>query len=274
MRMIFKDSRNRVRAVESEENPVPIHRSYGVRKKEGFFAWLNNRIAGVFAIILFAFLAIMWVLGLYALMGALGVIGTALGFVVTVCLVYFVGFRRIRKRRKFLHKLKKTCKKCNFKLDFKRKFFDSIRFHSDGLDFTVETGEKLYCVKIIPSKKLSHVIFYDKDTVHIRTNITRSHFKLVLGLNKPKLKIQRFGFANTQMPHTSKQVQKITLLNPVPLDMFYRDSDGAVIATGNGHTFYDYTLYAGTGFINLLLRQHEDENNTYKNRYSDKTVGH
>ena len=266
--------KNRFRAVESTENPVPLHRSYGVRKREGFFAWFNNKIAAVFALILIAFLVTIWFLGIYALIGALGVIGTALGFVATACIIYFVGLRRVRIRRKFLRRLKKTCKKCNFKLTFKRGFFSALKFHSDGLDFTVETGEKLYCVKMIPSKKLSHVIFYDKDTVQIRTNITRSHFKLVLGFNEPKTKMVKFSFENIKTPYTSKQVENIALLNPVPLDMFRRDSDGAVIATGNGHKFYDYTLYAGSGFINTLARQHENENGTCKNRYSDNVIGH
>lgn len=271
--MIFKNG-HKIRAVESTENPVPLHRSYGVRKKEGFFAWFNNKIAAVFALILIAFLVVIWFLGIFALMGALGAIGTALSFVVTACIVYFVGLRRVRIRRKFIRRLKKVCKKCNFKLTFKRGFFSALRFHFDGLDFTVETGEKLYCVKLIPAKKLSHVIFYDKDTVQIRTNITRSHFKLVLGFNDPKTKMVKFGFESTEIPHTSKEVENVALLNPVPLDMFRRDSDGAVIATGNGHRFYDYTLYAGSGFINALVRRHEDENNICKNRYSDGAVGH
>lgn len=271
--MILKSGKH-VRAVESKENPVPLYRSYGVRKKEGFFAWFNNKIAAVFAVILIVFLAAIWVIGLYLLIGALGTIGIALGFIASVCIVYFVGLRRVRIRRKFIRRLKKICKKSNFKLTFKRGFWSGLRFHSDGLDLTVETGQKMYCVKFIPSKKLSHVIFYDRETVKIRTNITRSHFKLVLGFNDPKTKMVKFGFANAKAPCTSKEIENIVLLNPVPLDMFRRDADGAVIATGNGYKFYDYTLYGGSGFINALARQHENENNTYGNRYSSGKIEH
>ncbi|MBE6694147.1 MAG: hypothetical protein E7589_05235 [Ruminococcaceae bacterium] len=276
--MIFHNRngyKNRFRAVESKENPVPIYRSYGVRKREGFFAKFNNLLAAVYLIILLAFLAVMWGLGVYALIGMLGPIGIALSVIISACLVYFIGFRRIRKRRKFLRKLKKTCRKCNFKLTYTRGFFSALRFHSDGLDFTVETGERLYCVKFIPSKKLSHVVFLDKNTVRIKTNITRNVFKLVLGFNDPRVTDKKFGFADTALPHTRKKAVKAVVLNPVPLDMFRRDSDGAVIATGSGQEFYDYTLYSGSGFINTLTREHESQNNLLTSqRYSTDTVGH
>ncbi|MBQ9163026.1 MAG: hypothetical protein IJX74_07115 [Clostridia bacterium] len=265
----------KARAVESKENPVPIYRSYGMRKREGFFAKFNNLLAVVCLILLLALLAIMLVLGVYMLIAILGPIGTALSVIISACLVYFIGFRRIRKRRKFLRKLKKACRKCNFKLTYMRGFFSALCFHSDGLDFTVETGERLYCVKFLPSKKLSHVVFLDKNTVQIKTNITRNVFKLVLGFNEPRVTDKKFGFADTALPHTNKKAVKAVVLNPVPLDMFRRDSDGAVIVTGSGQEFYDYTLYSGSGFINTLTREHESQNNLLTSqRYSTDTVGH
>ena len=67
-----------------------------------------------------------------------------------------------------------------------------------------------------------------------------------------------------QRPHYSRRfygfdsrtdAKKILLLNPVPFEFYYWNTETSRLTFGgNGDSFFGYTAYTGTGFINMLSR--------------------
>ena len=92
----------RSRVQKSEINPVPLYRSYGVTKKEGFFAYLNDHLATVLLLIMYFWCFVIIVVGIWGIIVMLGALGIGLAVCVGVALVYRIGFKITRKRRAFL----------------------------------------------------------------------------------------------------------------------------------------------------------------------------
>ena len=243
------------RIVTSKLNPVPLYRSYGVTKKEGFWAKMNNVLAAILAAVLFTLLFITWGLGIYILVGMLGTIGVALVLIAIASFVYFKLCKKIRKRFKFLRRLKKYCKRMGYNLKFYRGFFAALKLNGQGIDLTVDTGKKLWTVRFFtPKKYLSHIIFESKEKIGIKTNITKSQLKFVLGFNKPKYKQLDYKYDEC-INAEGRRSARALIINPVPHEVFKKDSDGAVIPIGTGEKLFGYTLFTGSGFLDTLARE-------------------
>ena len=242
-------------ARKSDIGQVPLHRSYGVKKREGFFTHLNDTIAVAMAVCLIILLSIIWIMGIVMLVVLLGSIGILLISVAALLFVYLKLCRTLRKRLKFIFKLKRTCKRLGLKLQFKRGVLKGMKLNSQGLDFIVDSPKKRWCVRFYtPKKYLSHLTFIDKNTVEIKTNITKSRLKFVLGLEEPKTRRIPYSFAE-EVASGSKKVAKALILNPVPHDVFKKDTDGATIPIGTGEYLYGYTMFSGSGFLEALHRE-------------------
>ena len=241
----------------ADEEPVTLARSYGVKKRVTLFTHLNEVMAVVMAVILIALFTMILVAGYIWLTIMLGAIGIMLVFVSAVAFVYLVPCRSLRKRIKFISRLKKKCKKLGYKLEFKRGLFKGLMFNKEGLDFTVDTRKKQWRVRFMtPKRHLCHIIFVDKNTLDIKTNLTTSRFKFVLGLNNAKTKRIKYSF-NDPLPTGYKKVSRALILNPVPHDAFKKDADGAIIPIGTGEYLYGYTMFSGRGFLQTLTREDE-----------------
>ena len=239
----------------SDIEPIELHRSYGVTKKETWLTHLNSWLASVLAVKLLIGLSVVWILALVLLIAMLGYIGILLAIIAAILFVYFVLLRKVRKRIKFLFRLRRICKKYGFKLEWKRNFFSGLRFNKCGLDFTVDTGKKIWCVRFFTTPKyLSHIIFVDKRSIQIKTSIIKSRLGFVLGLNKSKVKHVEYTFDDCVESDT-KKIEKAILLNPVPHDIFKKDYDGAIIPIGTGERIHGYTIFSGSGFLENLRRE-------------------
>lgn len=240
------------RLIDTE--PVSFVRSYGVRKKFGFFAHFNSLFACVLATTLFIFLGIVFGMGIFAVVYMLGAIGIVITVVAILCIVWFGVLRVPRKRRKFLKNLKKACKKNGYILEFKRGFWAGLKNDTSGYDFTVKTKNTLWCARFFTCRrKASHLIFEDDHTITVRTNIVKNNIKLIYGLINTKDKRIEYSFDDP--PPTSYMTAKRALIiNPVPHTIFKKDIDGVVGATGSGEEMYGYTIFSGSGFIETLKR--------------------
>lgn len=239
----------------SDIEPIELHRSYGVTKKETWITHLNGVLASVLAVILIVMLSAVWILGIVLLIGMMGYLGIFLAMVACAVLIYLIPMRKLRKRVRFLFRLRRTCKKYGFKLTFKRNFFSGLRFNKRGLDFTVDTGKKIWCVRFFTTPKyLSHITFVDKKSIQIKTGIIKSRLGFVLGLNKSKVKSVEYTFDDCIEADT-KKVERAILLNPVPHDIFKKDYDGAIIPIGTGERIHGYTIFSGSGFLENLRRE-------------------
>lgn len=262
----------RVLAEYSELNQTELYRSYGAKKKEGFFAHLNDKIATLLLVVLYAFQIAIWALGVFWLTVLLGTIGIFLAVCAISAFVWWKFFRVFRKRVKFILKLKKTCKNLGYKIKFHRGFFKGLRFNKTGIDFTVDTGKKLWTVRFLPCRKYNmDLIFEDEKTIVMKTNPLRLKGSLmntddpranrvmgVFGLTnlfkRGKTKTINYSFTELEEKMYGK-TERALIINPVPHTMLKKEKDGATYETGTGEKMWGYTAFSGTGFINKLKQE-------------------
>lgn len=239
---------------ENDENSIPLHRSYGVRKRETLVTRFNNILAVGIAVLTYLMLAAVWLLGVVILTALLGSIGIMLICIFAVLFVYFVPCRRLRKRLRFVLRLKRLCRKNGYVLTFERGFFKGLKINKEGFDFTVDTGTLFWAVRFYtPRKYLSHLTFIDRNTVEVKTNITKSHFKYIVGLLGERVRREQYSFDDAPTCR-GRRTMKALILNPVPHEAFKKDADGATVPIGSGEHLYDYTLFSGTGFLNIIAK--------------------
>ena len=251
---------------------VPLHRSYGKKKRENFFSYLNEFIASALLVIMYTMLLIMLAIGCYVLITLLGTIGQFISIFLVLTLAYRTIFRVHRKRIKFLLKLRRECKKLGFKIEYKRPFFKSFKFNTEGIDLTVDTGKKLWSVRFLPCKKYNcDLIFEDENTIKIKNNPirlksslmgrgrhTRSTRPIKMDTNTPvkqigKAKTIKYSFTE-EITHIRRKSVRALVINPVPHTIRKKEKDGAIYETGTGERMWGYTIFSGSGFIETLKR--------------------
>lgn len=264
-------------AVYSELNQTELHRSYGVKKKEGFFAHLNDHLATLLLIIMYFWCFVIIIIGSVAVVIMLGTIGIVLATVTIAVLAYRIGFRVTRKRRSFLRRLRRCCRKNKYKLKFYRGYFKATKFNTDGIDFTVDTGRELWSVRFLTYRKYNiDMIFEDEKTLTIKTNPVRmkasimpseSEMPFMTGIaarmtlsgTMPKFfqrkKVLNFDYSFTDIEEMEgRECKRALVINPLPHTIKKKEEDGAVYETGSGERMWGYTIYSGSGFITELNR--------------------
>lgn len=240
--------------IKGEEGQVPLYRSYGVRKKvnKGVI-FVNVILTKILFVLLIAFeFSVIGICSVVIFMYG-GALASALVALTFTCLLVNKYTKVGRRRLGFLRKFKRFCKKNSYTIEKKRPFFASLKWNdSKEVDIVLHTGEKTYYIKYVtPKKPLSSVTFLSKReiryTVHARKNV----FSLMLGF-KDKSQV-----LNIKFPAEIEGGEKILLVNPKPRDIFVKNSDGAIIPTGSGESIYGYTIYTGTGFVDMLKREEE-----------------
>ena len=259
----------------SELNQTEMYRSYGVKKKEGFFAHVNDKMATVMLVVLYALQLTILALGFFWLTVLLGSIGIFLAVSFAVAFVWWKFFRVFRKRVKFLFKLKKECKKLGYKIKFYRSFFKGLFFNKSGVDLTVDTGKKLWTVRFLPCKKYNmDLIFEDEKTIVMKINPVRLKGSLMGEVNSStpataratgligltsvfrKSKEKRLEYSFTEMrEQLYRKSERALIVNPVPHTMKKKEADGATYETGTGERMWGYTVFSGSGFINMLRNE-------------------
>jgi len=281
-----KNEKKKTSAEYSDIYQVPLHRSYGVKKKENVFAHINDYIATALLVVLYALQLAIWVLGIFWLTVMLGAVGTVLAVSALLIFIWWKFFRVFRKRVKFLFKLKKTCKSLGYKIKFYRGFFKGLRFNKSGVDFTVNTGKKIWTVRFLPCKKYNmDLLFEDEKTIVMKTNPIRLKSSLMHGAsatrravstNGPmamgkaaskagalgalgvfkKSKVKRIEYSFTELEgNIYGKSERALIINPVPHTMLKKENDGTIYETGTGEKMWGYTAFSGSGFINMLKNE-------------------
>ena len=264
--------KKRVIAEYSELNQTEIYRSYGVKKKEGVFAHLNDKIATVMLVILYVLQLTILVLGFFWLTVLLGTIGIVLAVCLLAAFIWWKFFRVFRKRVGFLLKLKRACKSLGYKIKFYRGFFRGLGFKNEGVDLTVDTGKKLWTVRFLPCKKYNmDLIFEDEKTIVMKVNPVRLKGSLMGEFNGStpstaratgmiglisvfrKSREKRIEYSFTDMKEQLyRKSERALIINPVPHTLKKKEADGAIYETGTGERMWGYTVFSGSGFINML----------------------
>ena len=251
-------------AVEKRERveveDVPLYRSYGVTKKVNLRkrrileaigkAWTVLFLAIELGIILF----ITFLFAFYT-----DVLVATVLFIILFSIFFFNATKLIRRRARFLRRLKQFCKKNRYELEFKRGFFKSLSWaKGDALDFTVKAGKWTYYVKFATSKRfLASFTFISKSQMKYTKIARRNRFTTILDF-KDKIYTMPIAFPEA-LDDKDKYAVKVILINPAVMNIEKKERDGAVLPTGSGEKLFGYTVYTGTGFIETLKRNEEEE---------------
>jgi len=222
--------------------------------KESFIGKLNNALATLMGIALIFFCAIVLFIYIFFIISTLEKVGVILSVLTVATLIYAIALRVPRKRLTFIRGLKRVCRKSGFRIKKERGFFKSLFNNKCGFDLVISSRSTSYYIRFFAAhRRASHLTFCDDCTVKITTNIHKSRFKAVLGLNKPRVKAISYSYMDTP-PSNVKNAIKVLLVNPVPHDIFKKETDGSLTPIGTGEKLYGYTLYTATGFLNELER--------------------
>jgi hypothetical protein len=243
--------------VETED--VPLYRSYGVTKKVNPTARkIRDFFAKALTVILLAFELALILLTTAMLAFYTDVLIATVLFLILFSIFFFNATKLLRRRLSFLSKLKKTCKKNGYRLQFKREFFKSLSWAEDStVDFTVKAGKWTYYVKFATSRRfLSSFTFVSKNQMKYTKIARKNRFSIIFDL-KDRTRTMPIEFPKG-IDDKDKYTVRAVLINPAVMNIERKGSDGVVIPTGSGERLFGYTIYTGTGFIETLKRNAED----------------
>ncbi len=224
-------------------------------REEGIIGKFSGLLATIMGLWIIFFCAMVLTTFTYFMIAAFGKVGIILAVVTALLLIYLIALRVPRKRIAFMRKLKRFCKKNGFRIKKERGFIKSLRNNANGFDLIVSSRSTSYYVRFYAAyRRASHLTFCDENIVQVTTNIHNNRFKVVLGLDKLRVKNKSYSYSD-KPPSSVKNAVKVLLVNPVPHDMFKMNPGGTVTPTGTGEKLYGYTLYTASGFLNMLERE-------------------
>ena len=239
---------------EYEKDEKPLYRAYGVWKRAhpvlgriGFYA-LRTLIILELSILGLAFFA-----GIFSLI----VYGSKL--VATVFLLFVFGIvafiltKALRKRLAFYRRLRKLCKKEKFRLKMIRKPWKSFFWSSAEPDFILSAGMCDYYVHFLTVAKYNSTLSILSPEEIERISYPIDNKFTVIFEFKPTKKTYRTDF-KPMVQMGGKRCVRAIIVNPVCKEMYEKDRDGTLVATGNGLERFGYTLYTGSGFIESVKR--------------------
>ena len=266
-----RDSKNRVET--SNMSPVSRARAYGVTKRESVFTRLNEHLADVLFVVLFALYISVAVIGAIGMVYMLQEIGIVICILAALVFVYLVPLKIVRKRFFFLLKLKKLCKRNKIRLKSHRGFWQGLKNNDTGMDLTVETGTNIWLVRFFAVRKYdSAMVLSDGDSLQItsprpkgsvpsavRSSATRVRIvkrdSSALGFRRIKTTVFPISFEDGAESVNGKKVNRALIINPVPHSMYRKLPDGTIVPTGNGEKMKNYTVFTASGFAEMLQRE-------------------
>ena len=263
---MFAWGRGRFRKEQIEEHykhtdadgSVPLHRSYGVKRR--VHPWREK------AALTAGRVFVLWVLGTLLYVAGFGLVMfwiyfpeiwlRLLSVILILSIVLIRATRTIRKRRKFCRRLKKLCKNNKYRLTLEQNFFESLIWSADRHDFRLETGKFVYYVRYLTvGKYRSSLYFEQKDLIKLVKRPLNNKFTVIFDA-QPRIKYYPIDF---QTPEGgNKRVIKALVVNPVCEEMFGKNKDGGYEVTGNGGEHFGFTVFTGSGFLEAVKRNEKE----------------
>lgn len=244
--------------VETDE--IPLYRSYGVKRKVNPTAEkIKYSVAKILTVLLLVSELAIIILVTVMMAVYTDVLIATIMFIILFSIFFFNATKLLRRRMSFVRKLKKACKENKYRLEFKKSFFKSFSWAvDDSVDFTVKAGKYTYYVKYATSKRfLSSFTFVSKNQMKYTKIARHNRFTIIFDV-KDKIYTMPIEFPKG-IDENDKYTVKAILINPAVMNIEKKGSDGVVVPTGSGEKLFGYTIYTGTGFIETLKRNAEDE---------------
>ena len=238
-----------------KQSHVPLYRSYGVVRNERKIILDIAQISiqavalWVFGLLLFAF-SVGFVT--FLLYGQLLIVVLLYTSIITLLALTLT--KPLRKRLKFLRHLKKLCRQNKYRLEIHRGFFKSFFWTRDVADLTLNANGTVYIVRFLTVRKYNSALFFEnKNEIHKITYPLKNRFNTAFGI-KPRHKFYPLGELEFHAQDNLKIVSAV-IVNPVCREMFVKESDGSLSATGNGAQIFGIRIFTASGFIETLKRE-------------------
>ena len=249
-----KEKRERV-----ENEGVPLYRSYGVTKKVNLtMRAIRDTVAKIVTVVFLVIEFFLILIPTYMLAVYTDVLIATVLFLILFSIFFFNVTKLPRRRLKFWRKLKKACKKNGYELEVKRGFFKSLSWNKEGIDFKLKAGKWTYYVKFATTKRfLSSFTFVSKNEMKYSKIKRNSRFSVIMDFGiKPKSFSIKFP---SDIDDNDKYSVKAILINPAVSSVEKKGSDGVVVPTGSGEKIFGYTVFTGTGLLESVKRNIEEE---------------
>ena len=159
--------------------------------------------------------------------------------VVTMFLIYF---NRIRKRQKFISKLKKLAVQSDFTVSDIQKPYLSVFKRTNGISFTVTANQKSYDCKLISGKRKNiPIIFTDQGFLL---------FRRIIRLGKSEL----FSIYSKYDYQFESDTKKCLIITYIPKNCYFKNLSGQMRKIDTGEKIGEYTVFSAGGFLNALER--------------------
>lgn len=252
---------NRFRRVGTKESyeSVPLYRTYGVKRR--LRPWQEKVELG------FSKIALFWVLGTLSLAATLAIANFFLyypeiwvkvllsAFLVVLLLIRLT--RTIRKRAKFTRKLKRMCRKNNYRIDWIQNFLQSLVWSGNREDFILETPNCLYFVRYLTVRKYRSTVYLEgEDRIKLVKRPLQNKFTVIFDI-QPRAKYYPLDFSLSHVDGLStngRPVVKAMIINPVCEEMYYKKKEGGYEITGNGGFHFGFSVFTANGFLEAVKR--------------------
>lgn len=252
--------KDKIRIQQSEYNPVPLYRSYGVTSKERP-VWTKIKIFLQKALATFVLGVPMLVVlvGAYILIVAGGLlISTAIVSALSV-FAFFKLSKSPRKRMKFISSVKKLCRSNGYKYGYKAEILTNpIWLKSGGSPHAVlHTNSRVYHIRFLSVKKYrSKLRFESESRATLVKPPLRNSFSVIYDLKTKKKSIDIDFSQITRVP--GKENIMALVICPTCEEWSYKFSESSYVPTGNAETVFGYNVYTSSGFINDVRRFEEE----------------
>lgn len=253
--------KNKIKIEQSEYNPVPLYRSYGVKTKERPLLTkvkiiMQKAVATLALGVPISVIAI----GVIALIFASGSLLLATAIVAPAVIFTLMKITKpTRKRLKLIGDLKKLCKKYGYKYGYKLELSDSplsSKWSKGEGELVLYTNTKVYNVRMFAIRKYrSKLKFESENEMTVTVPPLRNKFAVIYDL-KTKYKKLGFDFSNV-VSVTGRETVKALIICPTCEEWSYKYSNSTYIPTGNAETVFGYKVYTASGFVSDLRRSEE-----------------
>lgn len=186
-------------------------------------------------------------------------------FVVAVLLTMKY-WRLLYKRRKFLRKLKKYCKKNKYRLENETKMLSSALKEHDGANFVINANGKRYACKLLASKnKGDPMYFTENGELYVVKSKSFTFLGGVRGMGGAGATINSLNFSNKAILSSfafESEYTKVVIVNPISAKIFVGHPEHSM-AIDVGSTVGDYHIYNASGFMNAVERDCVDAKKRY-----------
>ena len=253
--------KNKIKVEQSEYNPVPLYRSYGVKTKERplltkIKVIMQKAVATLALGVPISVIAV----GMFALIFASG--SLLLSTAIIAPAVFFALMKLtkpMRKRLKLIGDLKKLCKKHGYKYGYKLELSDSPlspKWSRGAGELVFYTNTRVYHIRMFAIRKYrSKLQFESENEMTVTVPPPRNKFTVIYDLKTEHKKLE-FDFGDVADAPGSETV-KALIICPTCSEWSYRHSSCTYIPTGNAETVFGYKVYTASGFVSDLRRMEE-----------------